>query len=196
MLSIKTFKDGDRLVVVFEGLNDLPSEEEMVKNCIKSILAGSVPETLPEADVVPIVTEEEAPPVIRDEIFLTGPYEGKTPKEILESGSPKEKREAFIYLTNFAKSEVTEDELALLQDVKKVIREYVKRFQGDGESYAGNLTETQLNLFLYQFLNVLRDEQRDQILAECNISAETLFKAGEETKRRVVSRYVDEFREM
>ena len=51
MLNIKTFRDGDRLVVVFEGLKDLPSEEELIQSYLGSIAGATVSKESPvEAD--------------------------------------------------------------------------------------------------------------------------------------------------
>lgn len=53
-MNIKTFRDGERLVVVFEGLKDMPSEEEMIKSYLSGIVGCQVCK-LPNAEAKPVV---------------------------------------------------------------------------------------------------------------------------------------------
>ena len=198
MITTKVFQDGNRLVVVFEGLNNVPSSEEMVRSYLSVLLkAGSEPveeavEMLSPAEVEPIISEDDVPPEITEEIFLTGPYEGKTPKEILENGSGLEKRKAFIYLTQFIKKDVTEEEQALKEEAEAVVAQYLSNFKGSGKEYAAKLNPKQVDLFLGQFLGAVTDDVKQGILTSCNaigISPKT----AEEVKRKVVAEYVDYF---
>ena len=201
MVSVKSFVDGDRLVVVFEGISNAPSESELVKSYIESVLKT---QTMPPADVTPVPADEEPidipeeviSPVqevkpIRTEVFIDGPYEGKTPEEILSKGTPKDKREAFRYLTRYIKSEVSEEETDLVKESEKCINEILAKFSTDGETYTSMLNEKQVNLFIYQFIDVFSNEKRDEILSSVGTSIDKLPAAGEDIKREIVKRYIN-----
>ncbi len=76
-MTIKTFKDGDRVVLVFEGLENSPSAEDMIKGIVSSVVACNVT-SAPDAIAAPVaVTEEEIP----EERFVDGFFAGKTRDE-------------------------------------------------------------------------------------------------------------------
>ena len=76
-MTIKTFKDGDRFVLVFEGLENSPSDEEMIKGVVAAVVGKSV-STEPEAVAKPVPVKEEVPP---EEKFADGYFAGKTKSE-------------------------------------------------------------------------------------------------------------------
>lgn len=81
-MNIKTFKDGDRFIVVFEGLENSPSNEAMIQGILASIIGTTASvEKVDNAIVEPVPTKEEEVPEIP---FTSGYFEGKTRTEALE----------------------------------------------------------------------------------------------------------------
>ena len=78
-MTIKTFKDGDRFVLVFEGLENSPSTEDMIKSIVSTVIAQDVI-SVPDAVAKPVPAEKELPP---EERFADGTFAGKTKSEAL-----------------------------------------------------------------------------------------------------------------
>lgn len=102
MLGIQSFKDGERLVIVVEGLKDIPSEETLLKNFLSTIITSPDAQvaTAPAAENIdPVVPESEE--TLKEEImaaeerenqgktvcFANGPFKGKTVEEVAKNGS-------------------------------------------------------------------------------------------------------------
>lgn len=80
MTAVKFFKDGDRFVLVFEGLENSPSTENMIKNIVSTVTAANI-KAEPEAVAKPVPVKEEKPPEIK---FEGGFFDGKTKREALD----------------------------------------------------------------------------------------------------------------
>lgn len=142
-MKISTFKDGSRLIVVFEGI-DL-SEEALIKGMLSPISTDRVPV------VEPIEEEPEEMPEIP--VFTDGPYAGLTPTDVLMA-EPREAQEAFLYITQNAVPE----ELKSACDV--AVKEYLRsRFSSTDEAeYAKKLTERQVERFFEMFKPVIPED--------------------------------------
>ncbi|MBO5620156.1 MAG: hypothetical protein J6I68_05460 [Butyrivibrio sp.] len=77
-MNIKTFKDGERLVIVVEGLTTFPTDESLLKGLLSGISDGDV-EAYPEADAIPLPVAEEEPCIIVGTSFYAGPLDGALP---------------------------------------------------------------------------------------------------------------------
>lgn len=160
MVNIKTYKDGDRLVVIFEGLGEI-TEEKIVSTFLQSL--GNVDSDVPPANVKPLpVVEDPLPttlpeqakepdkedpkPAVFDFWFVDGPYAGKTPSAILSEGTPQEQDKAFNYLSKMLKTEKSEKVVDL---IKSSGVSYLKRRFASTESfaYAIKLNEKQVKTF-------------------------------------------------
>ena len=77
-MNIKTFKDGERLVIVVEGLKSFPTDESLLKGLLSGISDGNV-EACSEADAIPLPVAEEEPCILVGTSFYAGPLEGAFP---------------------------------------------------------------------------------------------------------------------
>lgn len=167
MLSIKAFQDGDRFVVVFEGLSDHPSQEEMIKGFLGGLLTSV--EQAPDAAAIPI-QQEDVPEVTvpeeeiaqepdRDDVFPDGPYKGHTPGEVLEL----DKTAGFIYLSEAIKGRSPEDPLFSI--INKEISGVLKNFATceDEESYSKRLSSNQVAQFIKKFRLVMSPELQEEL---------------------------------
>lgn len=99
MLGIKSFRDGDRLVIVVEGLENIPSNESLLKNFLSTIITNPDTQitTAPDTEnIVPVDSESENN--LKEEIkaaeemeeqkkmacFPDGPFKGKTVEEAVK----------------------------------------------------------------------------------------------------------------
>ena len=132
-MNISTYQDGERFVVVFEGID--VSEKDMIKGMLNPFVVNRTPE------VKPVESKEQKPAADR---FSCGPYEGKTPQEIL-SGEPKEARDAYTYLTGLMDT----FEVSFKEICESALKEYLRNsFKSvDPETYANKLSEKQMNNF-------------------------------------------------
>lgn len=75
-MTIKSFKDGERLVIIVEGLKDFPSETDLIKGFLGSITKEGTVTDLPDAEALPVPVEE-APDlgVLIETSFFTGNLE-------------------------------------------------------------------------------------------------------------------------
>lgn len=75
-MNIRTFKDGNRLVIVVEGLENIPSDEEVLGKFIKSISGCDKTDVFSQAEAIPVPVEESDPCIIVKTSFYEGPVEG------------------------------------------------------------------------------------------------------------------------
>ena len=160
-MKIQTFQDGDRFVVVFEGLSEKTAEQEMIKGLLQG-LAGVMTTMAPPADATPVAKEEDHTDVLNmieevaDATFQDGPYTGKTPKEVSEEFGSK----GFIYLAE--QKDIVSG--ALRDACIQAMREVTETFRScDAKGYAGKLTEGQIHTFFRKFQALLPADLRARI---------------------------------
>ncbi len=143
-MKIQTFKDGDRFIVVFEGLE--VKEEDMIKGFLSPMFTENVHRP---CEVEPIATQEEEIPEI-PVVFNDGPYTGKTPNDVLSS-SQEDAWNAYVYITEQLSGGKLEEKLSSVCD--KEIKTYLRnRFERtNGEEFAAKLSDKQVGMFFKQF---------------------------------------------
>lgn len=154
MLNIKTFKDGNRFVVVFEGLSNMPSEEDMIKNYISSIVNANI-STEKEIDAKPVETTDEPIPV---PIFEDGPFAGMSPSQVIETGN-----KGIAYLNmEMGKYGMGSEEDVLTLEIASVMYNHIhKRFsQMDVEEFAKKLSDGQINSLIAMYGNTFKPENK------------------------------------
>lgn len=178
MLGIKSFKDGDRLVIVVEGLKDVPSEETLLKNFLSTIITG------PDARVTTAPAAENIDPVapesedgLKEEIraaeereaqgktvcFPDGPFKGKTVEEITKNGS--------LSVIAYLNTEVLDADRfqeygeLIVQNALSAVKEQLKksREKFTVEDVIGYNEETRRS-FLLCFDNLLSTGEKEDIL--------------------------------
>ncbi|MCR5670685.1 MAG: hypothetical protein K6G10_06735 [Butyrivibrio sp.] len=129
-MNIKTFRDGDRLVIVVEGLKNIPSDEILLSKFVSGIM-GSEAESFPEAEASPIPIMEEADKGI---FVKTSFYEG-----LLDSAYP--------FVDSFKK----ESELlsSLGENAEVYLRHKFSKMDANG--YAGRLNDAQKAAFFQRY---------------------------------------------
>lgn len=190
-LSFTAFAQGEhRMVVVIDGLEHIPTEQEQINAYFQSLLGGIASSTVnsaPSADVKHLGTDyhKDLDPAIIDAVskkapapttptpsipvtspnetttaesivFKDGQYAGKTPSEVLSTGTTKDQRLAMQYLSK-AISEASLD-VSIMDAVKEALNLYLKnRFKeiADPHAYAEKLTEKQAYVFLQQFKDAI-----------------------------------------
>ena len=163
MLSIQSFEDGGRLVVVIEGLNGV-QKDDIVKNFLSSLTCNA--ETLPQVDAEPVAPKEV--PKIDQGILLVGPYEGLTPDQALKQGKTK----AFRYLSSCLDSDEFED---IKSSINDSLTKYLKNFNGcDAVQYANKLSSEQVTAFCQTYQRFFPEE------------AKSLVDGDENSKRKAV----------
>ena len=206
-MKINTYKQGKRLVVVFDNLEET-TETELIIKFLSSIAETRVVES-PETDEVAV--EKESCPTeyfcVEEECaegemeafeemealeaqFIDGPYKGKTPKETL-SGSSKEIKNAYIYLTK----NLGEFGGKLLEATKKAISEFVDEMFLDvnPDDYAAQLTKGQQKTFLKMYSYSISEKAKQKI---CEANNETNWENlinNENDKREIVKKIITMF---
>lgn len=156
MLTIKSYRDGDRLVVVFEGLSNIPSDEDMIKSYISNI-TGVQAEPVKPVDAAPVPQDTKEVEIPEARFGSKSKYFGMTPKEVIA----REGAKGFLYLTKAVyRPDYLPDDLK--KDTEVVIKEYLNNFaECDAESYAKKLTDSQVDTFIHTYEYVMPDEVRD-----------------------------------
>ena len=148
MLTIKTYRDGDRLVVIFEGLSDIPSEDDMIRSYLSNITGATVESLAPvEAKSVPVdATKVDIP----EPVFVSGRYKGMTVDEAFSKG----KGEAFLYVTEIASEDANTHSLdeSMRSSINKSVTKYLGNFKDcDAAGYSKKLTIKQIKAFYTQY---------------------------------------------
>ena len=181
MLTIKSYQDGDRFVIVFEGLSNIPSEQDMIKQFLCGI-TNTVISDAPAAEAKPIPADDKKTD-IPTEVFPSGTFKGKTPAEVLSEGKTK----GFMYLAGIAND--TDIPSNLLADIRSVICGYLKQFsECDEENYSKKLKTKQLDMFFAQYEAILPQDIRDKI------SINKRNNLSEEEKRAIVAQSIRHFK--
>lgn len=165
------FRDGDRIVVVFEGANK--KDEEAIDSFLRSV-GGRVQEA-PPVDAKPVETaiqveeaEEEAEPEIPpeeafvpvqeepDAVFEDGPATGMTPEEVII----KYQQQGFMYITKY-RSEGCGPELR--KGIDEAVSKYLAGFKNtDPEEYSRKLTVSQILSWFKVFRFVIPKEMAEK----------------------------------
>lgn len=171
MLGIKTFEDGERLVITIEGLDKL-ERENIVKNFLSSLIGSSVTEASPgNAKAVKVdervpqteamkeikpektteveVKEESKPeekPSEKNKAFTDGPYKGKCVAEILFTEDAKGNTNAFKWVHSQLNSLPEDMKEDCLDNLYKYLAGRYKK--SDPKTYPDKLSMNQLNNFL------------------------------------------------
>ncbi len=160
-MKVQTFRDGERFIIVLEGI-DVKMEE-----VIKGILNPLVPQNLTrECQVEPMDPPSETPPVI-PVVFEDGPFAGKSPEEVLFSTNPKDGFNAYKYICSGLESQQFNTELS--KTCEEQIRKYVRlRFATtNGEDYANALSGKQVQIFFdsfdYSIPQELKTKNKDDV---------------------------------
>ena len=142
-MKIQTFKDGERFIVVFEGIST--NEEDM----IKGFLGPALENISRPCQVEPIAVEQEVSPEI-PVVFNEGDYAGQTPADVLNAPQ-KEASEAYRYICTNLRAGNFDTELSKVcaNEIKIYLK---KRFEScDGEAYAKKLSDAQVKMFYNTF---------------------------------------------
>ncbi len=149
MLTVKTYRDGDRLVVVFEGLSSIPDEEAMIKSFLGGMIDGTLTK-VPDVEAKPVPANEDVPEIPKEETpmedtrheYDDGPYKGMTPPEALS----KDKARAIGYLVSTINGTVRQE------DANLAIKDFLRQFSGcDAKGYSEKLSSNQVFSFIRQY---------------------------------------------
>lgn len=161
-MKINTFQDGDRFIVVFEGIG--PKNEDLIKG-----LLGAV--TLENSCAIPVEPEndERLLEEIQNTVAFTfdnGPYKGKTPYDIVSVSDKKEAYKGYLYLAKIA--EVENDE-CIFMDIQSACKDFMKQWANgidDAYAYASKLTDAQSIAFFKQFNIAIESEIKSKLLSQ------------------------------
>lgn len=192
MFTIKNFKDGDRLVIVFEGLENVPSVEKMLGTYISGMVGAISTEKPGDAAPVPQI-EESAPktPIL----FQEGPYKDRTPKEAMSScKSVKEQSEVFKYFCCMLNNDI---DTGLKNEIRDVLTEYLSNRFKDciPDEYAKKLSAAQVKGFYIVHEAVINDILKKELYEKYNCKSWTgLLLSDEDILRKAVADIITEFK--
>lgn len=215
-MKINTFKQGNKLVVVFEGLE--LSETEVLTKFISSLANSTISEdaeceeeTYVE-DECPIIPDEPMEAITEDKeeevdgeiiepeletnstIFESGPYKGKNPKLMLSlDNSAKDIKNAFIYLSK----NLTALEGEILQETKEAISEFIQiTFKNtDASEYSNALTAGQQKTFLRMYEFCLGEKTKEKYCKKADTSnwTELIESDDVEVKKEIIISIIKRF---
>ena len=214
-LNIKAFQDGDRFVVVFEGIT--PDTKEMIKSFL-----GAAMEVPGEAK--PVVTKEEPitlPPVDEPKeeplqetstegptkdtkkypdhpVFEDGEYQGLTPWHLIDTPDDKKSLIGYRYLMKQYKSGSLNDHQELKKASMDAIVCYLDyRFSmiTDAKEYAKKLNEKQCKLFFDDFADAAPSSKKKEFLVQHGYADwDTFLKDGKlEDKQDMILLFINIF---
>lgn len=215
-MKINTFKQGKKLVVVFDGLE--LSETEVLQKFIATLANSTISEDAEcekekyIEDECPIIPdepmgavaedrEEESEETIEPELqtnpspsFESGPYKGENPKLMLSlDNSAKDIKNAFIYLSK----NLTALEGEILQETKEAISEFIHiTFKDtDASKYSSALTAGQQKTFLRMYEFCLGEKTKEKYCKTANTSnwAELIECEDVEAKREIIISIIKKF---
>lgn len=158
MIGINHFRDGDRLVVVFENFfkDRQMSDDDIVKNYL-SVIAGEQNTCLP-ANVVPMDDVQEVPelPVV----FEDGPFKGRTPVDLFMGISNAAEEKAVFSAFPADIDGFYSEELS--SHIRAAMKLYLKkRFKKiDGAEYEAKLSDNQKTLFYAIYAPAINDPDK------------------------------------
>lgn len=123
-MKVQTFKDGERLVIIVEGI-DAPTEKELLSGLLSKVTSDNM-ETLPPAEAKSVPVEDQEPYIYVETSFFKGNLE-----------------DAYDKVDNMAK------ELELLKALGGNSESYLKHkfSKMDPKGYADKLTDSQKKKF-------------------------------------------------
>lgn len=177
MLQIKSFKDGDRFVVVFEGMDNIPSTENVITAFLTGITNVPVKKDA-EAKVEPVHTDENPSDIMVNETFSSGPYAGKTPAEILSVNDIQMQNKAFAYICE----ELKRNGSTFSETMKKSVYDYLKRRYEtcNPEEYSKKLSDGQVRYFYTFHEPVINDSMKRKICEKFEKKCWTAFLFSED----------------
>ncbi len=155
MLDIKTFRDGSRFVVVFDGFgDDFPDMEKIVASVLGGIVPRANVEPAPQSEAKPIPVDTAESITIPTATFESGPYKGLTPDEVIKT----DKARGFKYLAYLDGDTV---DSSLKESVDAAIKDYLKNFAGcDADKYSHKLSVAQREQFFSVYFGILPEDIR------------------------------------
>lgn len=160
MLSVKQFRDGNRLVVVFEGLKDIPSEEQMIQNYLSSLVGNNV-DVAPSVEAEPVVLNNEMPEIPKP-VFCGSEYNSMTPSEVVKDGT-----KALVFLNRQLVNQESEDmETEIRRVLRKTVAEQFRTVEPD--KFCSTLTNAQVNAFFLRYGNIPTEEEKRIIMKKLN----------------------------
>ena len=152
MFDIKCFKDGTRLVIAIDGLENIDSDENIICNFIKTLIPNSNIEKIVDAEAAPVIEKDD--PIIK--YIGIAPYENVTAHQALFSEDTTANNAAFQFFNDGIKNQIFSCEK--LAEIYIELNAYLKnRFckVTDPEAYAKKLTLKQLVIFMNQYYALL-----------------------------------------
>lgn len=136
-MNIKSFMDGDRLVIVVEGLKEVPSDEKLLKGFLSAIMPDTETSIHKPSDAAPVPVVEEDVTIPCEEITSDGDIEIKT------SFFTGKLNDAYACIDSFSK------ELEVLNALKDNAEIYLRhKFAGmDTDAYTEKLSDAQKTKF-------------------------------------------------
>ena len=151
MVSIKYFEDGNRQVLVFEGMPAV-NVEAIVRDITAKIATGEYSvEKVEDSNAMPL-PEEKEPEIKIPTTFQDGPYKGMEPIQLIE-GEAEEVEAAVTYLVE-QKGDINH---ILYQDIENALVKYMnnKLLNCVPEEYAQKLTAAQIGKWYSYFKNLI-----------------------------------------
>lgn len=173
-MEIKTFRDGNRLIVAIDDLEEIGKTEDILINFFKALLPGVDTEKAADGNAVPLK-------ITKEKICYIGiePYVDKTPKEVLFTQDSKKNNEAFVFLCKELEKGSFGPELT--EDIRKNFEVFLKeRYKNcKPEEYKEKLSLKQLKTFFKSQWFAFSDEIIT-ILEENNITYQNIDEFTEE----------------
>ena len=218
-MKINTFKQGKKLVVVFDGLE--LSETEVLQKFIATLANSTISEDAEceeekyIEDECPIIPDEPMEAVAEDRVeeseqivepelqeqekeispsFESGPYKGENPKLMLSlDNSAKDIKNAFIYLSK----NLTVLEGEILQETKEAISDFIHTTfkDTDASKYSNALTPGQQKTFLRMYEYCLGEKTKEKYCKTANTSnwAELIESEDVEAKKEIIISIIMKF---
>lgn len=181
MLNIRSYKDGDTLVVAIDGLEKL-NEDDIAKTFLSSLTQSKV-ETAPNPAALP-VKKNDAPPVKLVRKFESGPFQGKSPKEIMDAA--RDIRAKDVVCKRFSNILDNIADPYLRQDIIDASRVYLReRFSGsNADEYCEKLTQNQVLMFYMYYSPFATTDVKHYLCAkyQANNWTSFLFSSDENLK--------------
>ena len=181
-MEIKTFNDGTRLIVAIDGLDNMPSTENMLKGLFGSIIKAN------DANVAPLDYEQEQ--LIVPEDFLDEAYKGMSNSEVLSQ------KGGLNYLCGCSKNEAYSKPFrdAIKADIKAYLRD-VRFKETVPEAYPNKLTDSQVIKFYEMHEAVIDDELKYIVLSKLNVLNWTTFiRSDMENLRKGIEIIITEYK--
>ena len=172
MLNIRSYKDGDTLVVAIDGLENLQNDD--IAKAFLSSLTQSKVETAPNPDALP-VKRNDVPPEKLVRKFESGPFRDKSPKEIMDAAGDIKGKD--IVCKRFSNILDNIADPYLRQDVIDVSRGYLReRFSGsNADDYCEKLTQNQVLMFYMYYSPFATADVKNYLCVKYKVNNWTSF---------------------